>query len=195
MMRDAHDEVKKYYYDPKLQGLDWDARYKEYSQRIAAAHSFGEGFTVVAAFLAGLQDSHTYFVPPRRTSQFEPGYRLELIGDSCFVTRIRPETDAASKLHVGDQVLKMDGYDVNRGDLHNILYSFNLLMRRAVSDWTCSRRTGEPRQVVVTSTLTPRKLVLDATGEGSANDLSDLIREGENQDQVSRRNTTRSATP
>jgi hypothetical protein len=40
-----------------------DARYREYSERIGNAHSMNEGFQVVAAFLAGLKDSHTYFSP------------------------------------------------------------------------------------------------------------------------------------
>jgi Tricorn protease C1 domain len=30
MLKKAYDEVKKNYYDPKIHGLDWDARYQEY---------------------------------------------------------------------------------------------------------------------------------------------------------------------
>jgi hypothetical protein len=57
MLRDAHDEVKKNYYDPKLHGVDWDARYQQYSAKLDKAHNLGEGFRVVAAFLSGLKDS------------------------------------------------------------------------------------------------------------------------------------------
>jgi len=64
ILKTAYSEVRKEYYDPKFQGLDWDSRYREYSERIGNAHSMNEGFQVVAAFLAGLKDSHTYF-PPR----------------------------------------------------------------------------------------------------------------------------------
>ncbi len=127
MLRDARDEVKKHYYDQKFNNLDLDARYREYSARVAAAHSNGDGFRIVAAFLSGLQDSHTYFVPPQHAARVEPGYRLALVGDSCFVTRVRPGTDAASKLRPGDQVLKLDGYDVNRADFHDMQYYFLVL--------------------------------------------------------------------
>ena len=50
MLRDAHDEVKKHYYDPKLQGVDWDARYQHYQELLGNAHSLGEGFRIVAAY-------------------------------------------------------------------------------------------------------------------------------------------------
>jgi len=66
MLRQAHDEVKKNYYDPKLQGLDWDARYRQYSAQVGTAPNLGEGFRLVAAFLGGLKDSHTFFEPPIR---------------------------------------------------------------------------------------------------------------------------------
>jgi hypothetical protein len=65
MLQDARDEVKKHYYDPKLNGLDWDARYREYAAMLPKAKNLGAGFRVIAAFLAGLKDSHVYFIPPR----------------------------------------------------------------------------------------------------------------------------------
>ena len=104
MLRDAHDEVKKHYYDPKLQGVDWDARYQHYQALLAKAHSLGEGFRIVAAFVGGLKDSHTRFIPPMRTTRFDSGFRFTVVGDNCFVTQIRPKTEAAEKLHIGDQI-------------------------------------------------------------------------------------------
>jgi len=37
-------------------------------------------------------------------THFDTGFRLSILGDNCFITRIRPQTDAESKLHMGDQV-------------------------------------------------------------------------------------------
>jgi len=34
MLKKAYEEVKKNYYDPKIHGLDWDARYHEYEERV-----------------------------------------------------------------------------------------------------------------------------------------------------------------
>jgi len=104
MLRKAYEEVSKHYYDPKLQGIDWPARYKKYAERIDTAPNLGEGFSIVAAFLSGLKDSHTFFVPPGRAVRYESGYRFALVGNSAFITRIRPNTDAAAKLHIGDEI-------------------------------------------------------------------------------------------
>ena len=42
------------------------------------------------------------------------GYETEMVGDRCFVTRVRPGTDAASKLHIGDEVIALDHFNVKR---------------------------------------------------------------------------------
>jgi len=63
MLRSAYEDVKKNYYDPKFHGLDWDARYHEYQERVKKANSLGQGFAEIAAFLDGLNDSHTFSDP------------------------------------------------------------------------------------------------------------------------------------
>ena len=153
MLRTAYNEVKKHYYDPKFQGLDWDARYQQYAARIPNARDLGEGYRVVAAFLSGLKDSHTFFAPPERAARYDSGYRFALIGNNCFITEVRPKTDAESKLHIGDQVLNMNGYSVDRGDFHDVEYYFGV------------------------------KRTVDLT---QGNDYYDLVRRGENEDQVER---------
>src|SRR5881394_1054801 len=84
-LREAYEFVKKNYYDPKYHGVDWDARYKEYQDKLKTAASLNAGTTLVAAFLDGLHDSHTYFSPPPRSYTFEYGYRLALFGDRVFI--------------------------------------------------------------------------------------------------------------
>jgi C-terminal processing protease CtpA/Prc len=73
---------------------------------------------VVTAYLSELKDSHAYLLPPQRSVQMDYGYELEEIGDACFAAHVEPNTDAAAKLHPGDQVLKLDGYLVTREDFH-----------------------------------------------------------------------------
>jgi hypothetical protein len=96
ILRDAYNDVKKYYYDPKMHGLDWDARYKQYTAKIGTTRNLGEGFRLVAAFLGGLKDSHVFFMPPERNNQYDPGYKIELVGNDGFITQIRPKSDAES---------------------------------------------------------------------------------------------------
>lgn len=143
MLRGAHEDVKKYYYDATLQGLDWDARYRQYTAQVGKARNLGEGFRIVAAFLGGLKDSHTYFWPPERANRYETGYRMALVGDDCFITQIRPGTDAASKLHIGDQVVTFDGFNVNRDDFHDLRYYFTVLAPQASGSSTYDRRQAK----------------------------------------------------
>jgi len=183
MLRTAYNEVKKHYYDPKFQGLDWDARYQQYSARIPNARDLGEGYRVVAAFLSGLKDSHTFFAPPERAARYDSGYRFALIGNNCFITEVRPKTDAESKLHIGDQVLNMNGYSVDRGDFHDVEYYFGVLSPQMSLTFNLRSPSGESRQAVVNASVRPVKRTVDLT---QGNDYYDLVRRGENEDQVER---------
>jgi hypothetical protein len=78
MLRHAYELVKKHYYDEKFHGLDLDARYRNFDEQMKGAPSLNAGMALVADFLDGLQDSHTYFVPPARPYDFGlslPGIR------------------------------------------------------------------------------------------------------------------------
>ncbi len=66
ILRDAYDDVRRHYYDPKYCGLDIDARYHEDDAKIRNANTLGQAFGIVAAYLDGLKDSHTFFDPPSR---------------------------------------------------------------------------------------------------------------------------------
>jgi len=155
MLRTAHDDVKKYYYDPKIRGLDWDGLYQKYDARIPKVRNVGEGMRLVTAFLSELKDSHTFLLPPLRSVRMDYGYRLEEIGDACFVTQIRPKTDAAAKLNIGDQVLKLDGYLVTREDFHALQYYREALAQRNGTVMTVRTPTGEERELKVSATEHP----------------------------------------
>ena len=149
ILKQAYTDVKDYYYDPKLKGVDWDARYKLYSGMVLRAHNLGEGYWIVAAFLNGLEDSHTFFVPPGHATKYDPGFRYALIGDACFITYVRSGTDAARNLRVGDQILKLDGYDVNLKDFHDVRYFFDYLVPQAAEKLVLRSPQGEVREVTV----------------------------------------------
>lgn len=183
MLRVAYEDVKKYYYDPKLQGVNWDARYAQYSDRVAKARNLGEGFRVVVAFLSGLKDSHTFFVPPSRANRFDYGYRLTLVGNDCFITKIRPKTDAESKLHIGDRVVKMDGFDVNRKDFHDLSYYMSMLVPQNFVEFDLQSPVGESRQLVVNASTKATKKTIDLTRDS---DFNEMMRRADSEDHVTR---------
>src|SRR5580698_5507243 len=97
ILHDAYDNVKKHYYDTKFHGLDIDARFHQYDQKIVDASSLSQSFGVIAAFLDGLNDSHTFFTPPARAFRMDYGYRLQMYGNDCYITRVRPEPTRKQK--------------------------------------------------------------------------------------------------
>ncbi|MGB0111292.1 MAG: hypothetical protein WBP52_22560, partial [Terriglobales bacterium] len=48
MLREISSDIKKHYYDPKLHGVDWDAKVEEMRQRINASESMTQAFSEVA---------------------------------------------------------------------------------------------------------------------------------------------------
>ena len=186
MLQDARDEVKKHYYDAKLNGLDWDARYREYAAMLPKARNLGEGFRVVAAFLGGLHDSHLYFIPPDRQNRYDDGYQFALIGDKCFITQIRPGTDAAEKLHIGDEIVTLDGFNINREDYQDLSYFYRILSPMPAAQLALRSPDGMQRTVVVNHTVKKGKLMMDLTYSEGSTDFEDLVRRSQNYSHATR---------
>jgi C-terminal processing protease CtpA/Prc len=182
MLRDAYENLKKHYYDTKYHGLDLDARYKEHDAAIARSTSLGEGFSVVAEFLDGLNDSHTFFEPPARSYRLDYGFRVQMYGDKPLIARVRPGTDAESKVKPGDEVLSWNGLKVNRDQMWKINYLFNSLAPQKTSMLSLRDPSGQFRDVVVQPTTHQLKRVLDLSGDRGDSDRWELIRENENLD-------------
>ncbi len=180
MLRQAYKDVKKNYYDPQFHDVDLDATYREYDTKLNSAHTMGESFRIIAAFLSHLHDSHVFFIPPSPVNRSVIGFHMEMVGDNCFITRVRPKTDANTKLHVGDRVLALDGYNVGRQDFSDLQYFLNVLAPASTEQLNVSDTSGVQRQELVHASYHSGKAVLDITGTGSSdNDLWNLIRQGE----------------
>ena len=89
--------LKENYYDPKYHGIDLDARFKAAEARIKTLDYNWQMFRVVAQILLDFNDSHTWLLMPPRTDNFEYGFALQMIGNKCFVTRVKTDSDAAAK--------------------------------------------------------------------------------------------------
>ena len=69
MLRAMKDDLKKHYYDINVRGIDLESRFKQADERVKNARSNGEIMGIVAQVLLELDDSHTFFLPPRRTAR------------------------------------------------------------------------------------------------------------------------------
>lgn len=149
MLEAAAAEVRKHYYDPKMHGVDWDAKLAEAKAKIGDASSRNMAFAEIAAMLDQLDDSHTYFIPPDRSFTIDYGWRLRMVGDRCFVMRIRPQTDAAAKLHVGDEVLGINGYKPTRITLERMEYVLDTLRPQSKLNVVVQSPGEQPRTLEI----------------------------------------------
>jgi C-terminal processing protease CtpA/Prc len=180
ILRDAYENVKKHYYDPKYHGLDLDGRYHEYDAKIRNAPNLSQAFAIVAAFLDGLNDTHTFFSPPSRPFRTDYGYRMQMYGDSCLVSTVRPGTDAETKLHPGDQVIGYNNYNVSRAIMWKMEYYFGVLAPQKVSVLDLRDPDGQERRISVEAKVRELKKVMDLTGADGGADISTLVRDSEN---------------
>lgn len=179
MLRVGYSEVRKNYYDNKYHGLDWDAKYHDFDGKMKQITTLAQGFSLVAGMMMTLDDSHTFFIPPSRPVRLEYGFRLQMIGDRAFVTRVRPGTSAESQVHPGDEVIAYNRYKVDRASLWKMNYYYSRLAPQAISELVLKDPAGQQREVKVDAKIQQQKRVLDLT---QGNDIWDMIRQEENAD-------------
>jgi hypothetical protein len=189
MLKQAYSDVKDHYYDPKFRNVNLEANFKTSDAGLDQATSNGEAFRIIAAFLYALQDSHTFFIPPARVSRMDRGFRMEMVGDACFVTHIRPGSDAASKLKVGDRVMLIDGFNINRESFHDMQYFFETLLPAPDLELVLQNPAGERRKEKVTAAFRTGKNVYDLSNGASDFDYTKLILEDQNDDHLHRQRT------
>ncbi len=119
MLSNIAADIRRYYYDPDLRGFDFDARVREADARIQKAADLGQALAIVAWAIDGLDDSHTYFIPPPRTFRHDYGWRMQMVGEHCYVTHVRPKSDAEAKgLTPGDEILSVNRFGDSLTNAH-----------------------------------------------------------------------------
>jgi carboxyl-terminal processing protease len=164
MLQDVANDVRKHYYDPHLHDIDWNAKVQEVKAKIANETTLNMAFAHIAALLDTFNDSHTFFLPPPRPYHAEFGWHLQMIGDHCFIVRVRPNSDGEAKgLKPGDELLALNGYHPNRSNLWKMEYAFAILRPQPGFHLRVKNPDGEERQVNVASILRPIPHLTDLT--------------------------------
>jgi carboxyl-terminal processing protease len=186
MLQIVGNDVRKHYYDPKFHGIDWDENLRQAKAKIDKADSNGRAFSEIAAALDVLNDSHTFFMPPQRAMRHNYGWQRQMIGDRCFITHVRPGSDAEAKgLKAGDEVLGINGFAPDRSNSWKMDYVYNILRPQPGLRVDVRDPSGAQRKADVMEKITELKRVTDLTG-GNDDDLWDLIRESEASDHLMR---------
>ncbi len=187
MLQIIGNEVRKHYYDPQFHGLNWDARLEEAKQQIEKERSLSMALSHIAAALDSLNDSHTFFLPPQHVGRTSYGFQYQMIGDRCFITHVRPNSDADAKgVKPGDELLALNGYKVTRDTLWKMQYVYSVLRPQPGLHLQLQDPTGKQRSVDAAAKTSRGKVVTDLTGESGDDDIWDLVRKSENDDHLRR---------
>ena len=164
MLKIIKDDISKHYYDPSFHGIDLDPRFKTAENKIKLTKSNAEIFGVIAQVLLDFNDSHTSFIPPQRQSSIEYGWRMKMFGDNCYVTEVRPHSDAeAQGLKPGDEVLSIDGIHPTRSNIWIYYYLYYQLALRPLVKIVV-HSPGEPaRPLEVKARVQMNKRTIDLT--------------------------------
>jgi C-terminal processing protease CtpA/Prc len=126
MLLKVSSDLPRHYYDPKLHGVDWQGKVSLARDQIKQEKSLNMAMAHIAAALDSLNDSHTFPIPPRRPYVLDHGWAIQMIGEKCFATRVRPNGDADTHgIKPGEQLLAINGYRIGRDNLRKIEYAFN----------------------------------------------------------------------
>lgn len=182
MLKVIAADVKKHYYDPKFHGVDWDSKVREMKQKIDQADRSNKALSEAAALLDSLNDSHTFFLPPQHSYRHDYGWNAQLIGNRCYIVRVRPGSDAELKgLRPGDEIVSLDGYNPSKVNFWKMEYFFNTLSPQPSLRLELRDPSGREWTVDVVTKIKESKRVKDLTGGGGGNDIWDLFRESENE--------------
>jgi carboxyl-terminal processing protease len=160
MLRDVASDVEKSYYDPQLHGVDWSALVRQTKDNIDKTDSMDGAVSEIAALLDSLHDSHTRFFPPPRAYSHDYGFSMRMIGNACYVTRVKPGSDAEKKgLRRGEIVSAVNEIRVSRQTLSKIEYIFDVLRPQPGLRLTLSDDGAPSRQFDVMAKIEPSKVI------------------------------------
>lgn len=123
MLDEMGEILNEYYYDSKFHGIDLKTRLETAKTRVKTLQYNWQMYRVLVQVLMEFNDSHTRMILPPRTDYFQYGFGLQMIGDECFVTSVKKDSDAQKQgIQVGDQLVLLGKFSPNRRDLWKMLY-------------------------------------------------------------------------
>jgi carboxyl-terminal processing protease len=109
--------------------------------------------------LVELDDSHTSFLPPELVVEPDFGFKLQMIGDTCYVTSVKAGGDAEKKgLKAGDVIYAIEGFEPTRDSLWKIIYSYFVLLPQPTLKLTIREPKGTLKEFLVNSAISKNKI-------------------------------------
>jgi C-terminal processing protease CtpA/Prc len=182
----AKSDLKEHYYDPTFRGFDLEARFVAAAEKLKQATSNSQAYGIIAQALLDLNDSHTFLIPPGRAVRVEYGWNMQMVGNLCLVTAVKPGSDAEKKgLKVGDAVLSIDGFQPTRKNLWKMKYSYYTLKPRPGMRLLVQGPDGKDREIDVLAKAQQRPQITDLVS-GGYDEIHNMILEEEGENRLLR---------
>jgi C-terminal processing protease CtpA/Prc len=170
-------EVQERYYDPSLHDIDFKARAKEATERISKVHTLSEVYGLIAWMLEALNDSHTFFIPPARPYDVQHGWEFGFVGDKCYITAVKPDSDAFSQgIRPGDELVSLEGFTVTRENSWKLQYAFEGLAPRSGMHLAVRNPDSKTRTALVNARVEKLPPQMDLLGTGEWFRMKDVRR-------------------
>jgi C-terminal processing protease CtpA/Prc len=184
MLNIIRKDLEKYYYDEGLHGIQLEDAFKRASDRIDQAKSVSQLFAAISRPLLELNDSHTFFIPPGRSSVIHFGWQMQMVGDRCYITALQKGSDAGARgVKKGDMILEVDGHRPVRENLWGMYYVYRILAPRTSLPLLVQSPGGQPRRIEVAAKVETKKRLMRLT---SVTDFNEFIREMKDRAYLSR---------
>ncbi|HUI57795.1 MAG TPA: S41 family peptidase [Bryobacteraceae bacterium] len=118
--------VRDKHWDPKINGVDWQAVHDELRPKVEQATTMDEARAVMSDMLHRLNQTHFGIVPSDAykeladlqsgkagSSEGEPGIELRVVDGRALVTSVAPDSPAAAQgVKIGWELLSVDGKEI-----------------------------------------------------------------------------------
>jgi carboxyl-terminal processing protease len=97
----AWEAIRDNYYDPGMNGVNWDKVHDQYLLQVAAVRTDREFYDLLERMAGELHDAHTHVLSPDQAENFRHhehvslGFNLQRIDEKAVVTRVIAESEAA----------------------------------------------------------------------------------------------------
>lgn len=183
MLRVVARDLRKEFWDSTMKGVPFDSLVTLAEQQIRAATSYSQVNGAIARVVLALDDSHTRYWPPSGVYRIELGWVPYAIGDSVYLRHVEPWLRAPPlDVRVGDRLLAIDGWRVERRRLPDLLYLREHLQPRESMALTLQRGEDPPRVVQVPVQAIQGRRYYDLSRLGGGSDFYQLIREAQQAD-------------
>ncbi len=175
-------DIEKNYFDPAIGGLNWKNEVAQTRQKINTAQSTSEIYTAMFALVNKINNSHTTFLPPGRSTQVAFGFNAKAVGDKIYIYEIKKKGPAeAAGLKAGDQIIGVNGFTAARDSYDLMMLYFRALRPVSALELVYARGNGAPQKLLLQGKVKQNPIVTDLTQDFN---IWTLLREIESEEEV-----------